>query len=101
MAPGLFVPPTVAYELAQRTLSFREDVLRSIELDDSDPVLREYTARLQAIDPRIIMVRAREHVVPGVPMRPGYYLLLQDSGMTVPLTITPITGEHGEFAMPT
>jgi hypothetical protein len=100
-APGLFVPPTVAYDLAQRTLSFREDVLRSIELDDQDPILREFTARLQAIDPRVIMVRAKPVVVPGVPMRPGYYHLLIDSGMTVPLTVTVIEGEHGEFAEPT
>src|SRR4051812_6379684 len=99
--PGLFVPPTVARELAQRTRSFREDVLRSIDLDDHDPLLADYTRRLQQIDPRIIMVRAREQVVPGVPMRPGYYHLLQDCGMSVPLSVTVIEGEHGEFAYPT
>jgi hypothetical protein len=98
---SLYVPKTVARDLAQRTLSFREDVARSIVLDDSDPILREYTAALQRIDPRIIMVRASDQVAPGVPMRPGYYHLLQDSGMSVPLTITVIEGEHGEFAYPT
>jgi hypothetical protein len=98
---GIFVPPTVAYELGQRTRSFREDVLRSIRLDDTDPILRDFTARLQRIDPRIIMVRARERVVPGVPMRPGYYHLLIDNGLSVPLTVTVIEGEHGEFTEPT
>jgi hypothetical protein len=98
---GLYVPPTVAYELAQRTLSFREDVAQSIRFDDGDPILREFTQRLQAIDSRLIMVRARERVVPGVPMRPGYYHLLQDCGVSVPLSITVIEGEHGEFVYPT
>jgi hypothetical protein len=98
---GLYVPPTVAYELAQRTLSFREDVAQSIRFDDGDPILREFTQRLQAIDSRLIMVRARERVVPGVPMRPGYYHVLQDCGVSVPLSITVIEGEHGEFVYPT
>jgi hypothetical protein len=99
--PHLLVPPTVAYELAQRTLSFRQDVLRSIRLDDDDPLLAEFTARLQRIDPSIIMVRALDRVVPGVPMRPGYYHLLIDNGMSVPLTVTPIEGDDGEFVVPT
>lgn len=98
---GLFVPPTVAYELAERTRSFREDVFQSIRLDDDDPVLREFTQRLQATDRRVIMVRARERVVPGVPMRPGYYHLLIDNGVSVPLTVTVIEGAGGEFVMPT
>jgi hypothetical protein len=98
---GLFVPPHVVYELAERTRSFREDVLRSIALDDQDPLLREFTERLQRVSPNIIMVRARERVVPGVPMKPGYYHLLIDNGLSVPLTVTPIEGEHGEFIVPT
>jgi hypothetical protein len=100
-APTIFLPPRVARELAQRTLSFRADVLASIDLDDTDPVLREFTARLQAIDPRVIMVRAKPKVVPGVPMAPGYYHLLIDNGTTVPITVTVIEGEHGEFVQPT
>lgn len=98
---GLFLPRPVAYELAQRTRSFREDVWRSIVHDDSDPILREFTERLQRIDPRIIMVRASGRPVPGVPMRAGYYHLLQDGGLSVPLTVTVIEGEHGEFVYPT
>lgn len=99
--PGLIVPGRVARELAHKTLKFREDVFRSIVLDDGDPLLREFTEQLQRVDRRIIMVRANQHVVPGVPMRPGYYHLLIDNGISVPITVTPITGEDGGFCEPT
>jgi len=100
MAPGLFIPPTVAYELAQRTLSFREDVFASLDVGP-DALRDSFTAKLQRYDPRIIMVRANQAVVPGVPMKPGYYHVLIDNGVSVPLTITPVEGEHGEFVVPT
>lgn len=99
--PSLFIPPRVARELAGKTLKFREDVFKSILLDDSDPILREFTQQLQRIDPRIVMVRANMHPEPGVPMRPGFYHLLIDNGLSVPITVTPITGEDGGFAEPT
>jgi len=97
---GLWVPPSVAPWLRDRTRSFREDVYRSIDLGP-DALRDEFTERLQRIDPRIIMVRALPNIVPGVPMRPGYYHLLQDGGLSLPLTITCIEGEHGEFVYPT
>jgi hypothetical protein len=34
-------------------------------------------------------------------MKPGYYHLMVDNGLSVPLTVTVIEGEHGEFAVPT
>jgi len=97
---GLWVPPTVSHWLAERTRSFREDVYRSIDMSP-DSLRDEFTAQLQRIDQRIIMVRANDRVVPGVPMRPGYYHLLQDGGLSVPLTITCIEGDRGEFVYPT
>jgi hypothetical protein len=97
----LFVPPIVAHELRQRTRSFREDVLRSVYLGDDDLYLREYNQALRRIDQRLLLVLALEHVVPGVPMKPGYYHLMVDNGLSVPLTVTVIEGEHGEFAVPT
>jgi hypothetical protein len=101
MPPSLILPRRLATEYADRRQSFRRDVLASIVLDDSDRLMAEFCRRLQAFDPRLVLVRAREEVVPGVPMRPGYYHLLVDNGPGVPLTVTVIEGEHGEFAEPT
>lgn len=98
---SLILPGSVARELRERTISFRADVLASIVTDDSDPLLREYGRKLQAIDPRLMIVRALDHVVPGVPMRPGYYHLLIDNGDMAPLSITVIEGDDGSFTEPT
>jgi hypothetical protein len=81
--------------------SFRHDVLRSIDLTDEDPLLLDYCVRLQAFDPRLLLVRARDEVVPGVPMKPGYYHLLIDNGAGVPLSVTAIEGANGEWCEPT
>jgi hypothetical protein len=99
--PGRYARDAVARELHERTLSFRADVQASIVTDDSDPLLTEYTRRLQAVDPRLMLVRALENVVPGVPMRPGYYHLMVDNGLDAPLSVTVIEGEGGEFCEPT
>jgi hypothetical protein len=48
-----------------------------------------------------LQVKAREEVERGVPMKAGYYHLLIDNGPGVPLTVTVIEGEHGEFCEPT
>lgn len=94
--------PKVSRELTERTRSFREDVYRSIALDDHDPTLAAWNHALQQVDPRILMVRALPRVVLGVPMKPGYYHLLRDnSDWGAPLSVTPIEGDHGEFVEPT
>jgi hypothetical protein len=98
---SLILPRSVARDLHERTVSFRADVLASIVTDDSDPLLSEYTRRLQAIDPRLLLVRAQETVVPGVPMRPGYYHLMVDNGLDAPLSVSVIEGADGEFCEPT
>jgi len=99
----LFVPPSVARELRERTMSFREDVLRSCDLDDTDPRLIEMNRVLHMINRRLLLVRARERVVPGVPMKPGYYHLLVDGDADTgaPISVTVIEGKDGEFVEPT
>lgn len=100
--PTLFIPPRVARELRQATDSFREDVLRSVVLEDTDPLLIELNRMLQDVDPRVVLVRAREAVVVGLPMRPGYYHLLRDNSDTgAPMTVLVLEGAHGEFVDPT
>jgi hypothetical protein len=98
---SLILPGRLAREYHEKRQGFRRDVLNSVVLDDGDPLLTEFCRKLQAFDARLMMVRAREHVVPGVPMRPGYYHLLVDNGPSVPLTVTVIEGEHGEYVEPT
>lgn len=99
--PGIYLPASVARDALDRQAKFRADVLSSIVLDESDPFLREFTLKLQAFDPRLMLVRASETVVPGLPMKPGYYHLLIDNGPGIPLSITVIEGEYGEFCEPT
>lgn len=97
---SLYLPPSVSRELRERTRSFNQDVLDSIELDAGDPILIEYTLRLQEIHPRLLMVRAKDRVVPGVPMKPGYYhVLVRSEG--APWSVSPVEGAAGEFAAPT
>ena len=98
---GLYLPASLAREAAERRERFRADVFASIELDDDDPVLAEWTFRLQQFDRRLMLVRAREEVVRGLPMKPGYYHLLIDNGPDVPLSITVVEGGAGEFCEPT
>lgn len=98
---GLFLPRSVAIQRASRLQQWREDVYRSLDLEDTDPLLVEYCIRLQRFDRRLMLVRARDTVVPGLPMKPGYYHLLTDNGPAVPLTITIIEGANGEWCEPT
>lgn len=96
----MWLPPSIDRELRERTRSFNEDILRSIVVDDRDPLLREFTRRLQEFSPRLLMVRAREAVVPGVPMKPGYYHVLVRTD-DAPWNIAVVEGEGGEFIEPT
>lgn len=76
--------------------------MRSIDVRPDDSILLEYNERLQAIDPRLLMVRAKETgVVPGVPMRPGFYHLLRDnSDRGAPMTVMVIE-DDGRYTEPT
>ena len=88
-------------DVIARRQQWREDIWRSIDLDERDPLLIEYAAKLNHFDPRLMLVRAREEIVPGLPMKPGYYHLLIDNGPDVPLSVTIIEGADGEFVEPT
>jgi len=98
----LFLPPRVARELAQRTLSYRADVMASIDLEGSRHLL-ELAMAVQRVNRHLLLVRARDQVVLGVPMKPGYYHLLEDKGSesSAPISITVIEGPNGEFVEPT
>jgi len=97
---GLVLPPRLTRELAERTASYNADLLASLALDDPDPLLERYSEQLRRIHPRLIMVRAREQIVPGVALRPGYYHILVRTD-SAPWNAIPIEGEDGEFVVPT
>jgi hypothetical protein len=99
----LFLPPSVSRELRERTQSFNAAVRASVyDFDPHDSVLADFNPVLQQIDPRLLMVRARERIVPGLPMKPGYYHIICDnSDRGAPDTVMIVEGEHGEFTPPT
>src|SRR3954468_9689430 len=98
----IILPAHVAREVQDRRRSFAADLWQSIDLDRFDPELEDLARTLQRIDSRLLIVRAREQVVPGVPMKPGYYHLLVRDGVTSAIpNITPIEGDQGEFVVPT
>jgi len=99
----LWTPPSVSRELRERTASFNAAVRESVhDFDPSDPVLREFNQVLAQIDPRLLMVRAKDRIVPGLPMRPGYYHIICDnSDRGAPDTVMIVEGEDGEFTPPT
>jgi hypothetical protein len=98
---SLYLPASVQREIADRRDSYRAAVLDSIDTECQEPLLLEYCARLQSLDRRLLLVRARETVIAGVPMKPGYYHLLIDNGPGIPVTVTVIEGAGGEFCEPT
>lgn len=97
----LYLPGSLQRELLDKQASFRADVFNSIAVREDDSLLLEFNLKLQNIDPRLLMVRAAEVVVPGVPMKPGYYHLLVDNGPGVPINVTVIEGDDGEYTEPT
>lgn len=99
----LFLPPSVSRELRERTQSFNAAVRASVrDYDATDPILREYNQRLADYDPRLLMVRASDRIVPGLPMKAGYYHIIRDNSETgAPDTVMIVEGEHGEFVVPT
>jgi len=97
--PHIYLPPRLERQLAERTASYNADLLRSIEIGE-DPILVRFSELLQQIHPRLLLVRARETIVPGVALKPGYYhILVKSEG--APWSATPIEGADGEFIVPT
>ena len=99
----IFLPPSVSRELRDRTKSFNAAVRESVrDYDGTDSVLADFNPVLAAIDPRLLMVRAKEQIVPGLPMKAGYYHIICDnSDRGAPDTVMIVEGGDGEFTVPT
>jgi hypothetical protein len=97
----LLLPASAARELLDKQANFAADVVASLSVTDDDSLMLEFNVKLQKIDPRLMLVRASETIASGVPMKPGYYHLLVNNGPGIPLSVTVIEGESGEFCEPT
>jgi hypothetical protein len=76
----LYLPPHVAAEERKR---FAAEVAARVDVDQR---CVEFTAKLQQIDPHLVMVKARNLIAPGTPLRPGFYHVLrfnEDAPMTI------------------
>lgn len=94
--PALWLPPEVSRELRDHTASYRAEVLKMIET--AGPVQAAWNPTLQAKDPRLSMIRAKESAN-AVGLIPGYYHLMMD-GEGVPLTFLAIRNPDGSFTEP-
>jgi hypothetical protein len=97
----LYLPKSAARELLDRQANFAADVVRSLSVTNDDSLMLEFNVKLQNFDPRLMLVRAADTVAAGVPMKPGYYHLLINNGPGIPLSVTVIEGDDGEFCEPT
>lgn len=82
---SLFLPPHIA---AEKRREFAAEILKRVDLQDRRAL--EFTATLQLMDPRLIMVKARDPIAPGTPLRPGFYHVLRRNE-NAPMTVIPIT----------
>jgi hypothetical protein len=67
----LYLPPRLAAEERER---FIADVL---ERCADDPVATDFTRALRRVDERLMMVRARDTIEGGTPLRAGFYHVLR------------------------
>jgi len=91
----LYLPPSV---MAAERLRFAADI--DARVDRDDPVALRFTRLLQAHDRRLIMVRAKDTIAPGTPLKPGYYHLIVRND-NAPLSVFPVEGANGEYVEPT
>ena len=72
---------------AEERRRFEADLHARVILDD--PRALEWTARLQAIDGRLLMVKAKDDILPGTPLRAGFYHVLRHNE-TAPTSVFPV-----------
>jgi hypothetical protein len=90
---GLLLPPHI---VKQQRREFEQRILRCVTVED--PRAREYTAKLQHISPDMFMVRAKDTVDADLPLRPGFYHILQRNP-DAPMHVT-VVHENGAYAEP-
>jgi len=90
---SLYLPPAVA---AERRKEFAAEIDK--RCDHNDPIAIEWTRKLQAIDPRLMMVRAHRLIPTGTPLVPGFFHVLRVND-EAPMSVFAIN-ENGAFCYP-
>lgn len=88
----LFLPPQLA---AQERERFIADVL---ERCVDDPVATDFTRALRRVDERLMMVRARDTLETGTPLRAGFYHVLRFNE-SAPLSVFALH-DNGRYIEP-
>lgn len=95
---AIWVPPRVAARLQDESRQYTAEVHQSLE---RDAALEHWDRMLKQIDPRLYLVKARNPVVAGTALRPGYWHILRDNGdKGAPPTVMTIEGPNGEYVEP-
>jgi hypothetical protein len=94
----IWVPPKVSKELRANRAQMDADIIASLEPGDPP---EPWNSELKQLDPRLYLARAKGHIRPGLPMKPGYWHVLRDnSDRDAGLSVTPIEDAIGGFAEP-
>jgi hypothetical protein len=89
----IYLPPHI---IRQQRQEFEAKILRNVTIEDARA--REFTEKLQKINPDMFMVRAHDTIDADVPLRPGFYHLLVRNP-DAPMTVATVH-ENGAYAEP-
>lgn len=92
----LFVPPGVTRELQQERLAHYARVAALTHYSD---VMDDFNADLKQIDPYLELVKAKESIEAGTPLKPGYWHVIRHNPGAAPSIMT-IEGPDGEYVEP-
>lgn len=92
----LFLPPGVSRELQQERLAHHARVVALTHYSD---VMDDFNRDLKAIDPYLQLVKAKETIEVGTPLKPGYWHIIRHNPGAPPSVMT-IEGLDGEYVEP-
>lgn len=94
--PKLFLPPGVSRELQQERLAHHA---RVAALTHYAAAMDDFNADLKQIDPYLELVKAKEQIEAGTPLKPGYWHVIRHNPGAPPSIMT-IEGPDGEYIEP-
>lgn len=93
----LFVPPGVTRELEQERIAHYARVAALTHYGD---VMEDFNRDLKQIDPYLELVKAKETIEAGTPLKPGHWHVIRHNPGAAPSIMT-IEGPDGEYIEPT
>jgi hypothetical protein len=95
--PGVWLPPKVSHRLEQERMA---EYARLAVLTSHHAQMADFNRDLKQIDPYLELVKCKEHIEPGSPLKPGYWHIIRHNPGAPP-SIMVIEGPDGEFVEPT